>query len=87
MSNSRSVKQAASTVSNARHAKALVDRLRGKVNGFTVQDNQRGVIGKVKDLVLESAASEGSFNLAVDCFTDAGMRTFLINSTPWKHGS
>jgi hypothetical protein len=84
MSDPRSVKKAASTLPNARHAKALVDRLRGKVTDFAVQDQQGELIGKVKDLVLEPAGAEGSFNLAVIRTTNAGTRTLLINSASLK---
>jgi len=84
MSDLTSVKKAASTVSNARHAKALVDRLRGKVTNFAVLDRQGGLIGEVKDLVLEAAETEGNFNLAVVHPTATGNRTLLINSASLK---
>jgi hypothetical protein len=80
MNDLKSVKKAASTVSNARHARALVDRLRGKVTNFAVLDTQGGLIGEVKDLVLEATGAEGNFNLAVIHPTATGNRTLLINS-------
>jgi stress response protein YsnF len=80
MNDLKSVKKAASTVSNARHAKALVDRLRGKVNHFAVLDTQGGLIGEVQDLVLDPSSTEGNFNLAVVHPTPTGNRTLLINS-------
>lgn len=80
MNDLKSVKKAASTVSNARHAKALVDRLRGKVNHFAVLDTQGGLIGEVQDLVLDPSSTEGNFNLAVVHPAPTGNRTLLINS-------
>jgi stress response protein YsnF/sporulation protein YlmC with PRC-barrel domain len=80
MNDLKSVKKAASTVSNARHAKALVDRLRGKVNHFAVLDTQGGLIGEVQDLVLDPSETEGNFNLAVIHPTPTGNRTLLISS-------
>jgi hypothetical protein len=65
MSSSITTKQPGAALQNARHAKVLLDRLKRRLNNFTVKNTQNETVGEVQDLKLDPSDSEGYFTLLV----------------------